>query len=79
MTQAGTEWRRLYNAGDIQNPDVFKAWKPPGWVPTWVPVPMILEKTFDDGSILRWSDRQNRWTFYVTKDELTWAKHLGRA
>ena len=58
LSQAATEWLRLYNSGQISNDETFK---------NFVGV-LELERTFDDGSILRWSEVNSGWRFYKDSD-----------
>ena len=74
MSQASDLWMGIYNGGRIHDPDIFPEFT---WLPSWVPGPRMMQKNFDDGSMLRWSDRQNKWMFFNSQKELEDAQWRG--
>lgn len=59
LTQAAREWLSLHTRGEIANDEVYK---------NWLGV-LCLERTFEGGSILRWSERMGGWRFYKNQAE----------
>jgi hypothetical protein len=69
LCQAGIDWRKIYDAGHLAARDLF-----PGPFFT-----VKLHFEYDDGSLLRFSDKLNRWQFFETDDRFRRERDLGRA